>query len=446
MASDFADRSRVSPHRKHAGPLDPTVGGDEALLRDMHQVGGGLFLTGGLLVLAVFALSSWPAIDRPLLLGTAIVAIGTGLGLIAAPRWRLLPSELFPWFAVLGSVNVTVAILASGASGSAPFGVLYVFVSIFSFYYLRFGVALAIVTFAAVCHALALGAVHLVDAPAQWLVVTVGTAVAGLLIGRVGQRDIALLAQERVALERLRDLDELRTTFLRAVSHELRTPLTAVIGFTEILQMRGAELTDAQEADLVTRIGSNAAKLERLLGNLLDIDRISRGVVQPLRHPTDVGELVNRTIFELRTPSHTIEVELTGDLLIDVEASKVERIVENLVANAIRHTPRGSRILVATTGDDDGVDIIVEDDGPGLLGIDTETVFEPFAQGQDASASPSPGTGIGLALVANFAKLHGGLATAGASKLGGAYFGVRLPRLAAESETNESEVEVTTSG
>ncbi|HEX7463855.1 MAG TPA: GAF domain-containing protein, partial [Actinomycetota bacterium] len=143
--------------------------------------------------------------------------------------------------------------------------------------------------------------------------------------------------REREAAQRLRALDEMKNTFLAAVSHDLRTPLTSILGSALTLEQTGTAITQEDTLDLVHRIAVNARKLERLLSDLLDVDRLQRGIVSPQRRPTDVGELVRRTVLESDLPADR-SVELDAEsIVIPVDAAKVERIVENLLANAARH-------------------------------------------------------------------------------------------------------------
>jgi signal transduction histidine kinase len=116
--------------------------------------------------------------------------------------------------------------------------------------------------------------------------------------------------------------------------------------------------------------------------------------------------------------------------VVPVDASKVERIVENLLANAARHTPPDTTIWVRVGPERGGVLICVEDDGPGVSDTLRDTIFEPFRQGPHAP-SHSPGVGIGLSLVAKFAELHGGRAWVEERPGGGASFKVYLPGAAA---------------
>jgi signal transduction histidine kinase len=121
------------------------------------------------------------------------------------------------------------------------------------------------------------------------------------------------------------------------------------------------------------------------------------------------------------------EVEIDAEPLVaNLDAAKVERIVENLLANAARHTPPGSPLWIRISKEPMGVLLVVEDAGPGVPDPLKEAVFEPFRQG-DGGPNPSPGVGVGLSLVARFAELHGGSAWVQDRPGGGASFRVYLP-------------------
>jgi PAS domain S-box-containing protein len=233
--------------------------------------------------------------------------------------------------------------------------------------------------------------------------------------------------REREAAQRLRALDDMKNTFLEAVSHDLRTPLTSILGSALTLEQAGVTLSQADSADLVRRIASNARKLERLLSDLLDLDRLQRGIIAPQRRPTDIVELIRRGIEETDNPSgHIVQVEVEP-LTVSVDGAKVERIFENLLSNAIRHTPPEAKVWVRVHGQDGGVLIEVEDEGPGVPEELHEAVFEPFRQAPGSVSEHSPGVGIGLSLVLRFAELHGGRAWMEDRPGGGASFKVFLP-------------------
>ncbi len=173
--------------------------------------------------------------------------------------------------------------------------------------------------------------------------------------------------REREAAQRLRALDEMKNTFLEAVSHDLRTPLTSILGSALTLEQTELNLPKEDALDLVGRIAANARKLERLLSDLLDLDRLQRGIVSPQRRPTDLADLVHRSVDGTENPARRdIQVEVES-ITVSVDAAKVERILENLLSNAIRHTPDGTRIWIRGFGQDGGVMLIVEDEGTASL-------------------------------------------------------------------------------
>jgi PAS domain S-box-containing protein len=240
------------------------------------------------------------------------------------------------------------------------------------------------------------------------------------------EREHQALERERQAARQLRALDEMKNTFLDAVSHELRTPLAAVIGIALTLQRAGPSLDEEDTVDLVDRLVANAGKLDRLLSDLLDLDRLSKGIVTPQRSRTDVAALVGRVAQEWRQRTGR-RLEVTAEPVVAwVDSAQVERVVENLLANAGRHTTPDTPVWVTVTRRDDGVLLAVEDAGAGVPQNLRASLFEPFRRGPEAAAH-APGVGIGLSLVARFAELHGGRAWVQDRPGGGASFQVLLP-------------------
>jgi PAS domain S-box-containing protein len=231
--------------------------------------------------------------------------------------------------------------------------------------------------------------------------------------------------REREAAERLRALDDMKNTFLAAVSHELRSPLTSILGLSLTLERAPGMETEDRE-DLLRRLAANARKLDRLLKDLLDIDRLSRGIVSPQYRTIDLGALARRTIENLEPLADRAIVADVAPLILTADPAKIERILENLLMNAVRHTTSDRTIWLRIQPADGGALISVEDEGPGVPRELREAIFEPFRQGPTAS-SHSPGTGIGLSLVARFAELHGGRAWVEDREGGGASFRVFIP-------------------
>jgi PAS domain S-box-containing protein len=234
------------------------------------------------------------------------------------------------------------------------------------------------------------------------------------------------LTVEREATQRLRAVDEMKNTFLQAVSHDLRTPLAAILGLAVTLGRTDLELQHNEASELAERIATNARKLDRLVTDLLDLDRLSRGIVEPSIQPLDIASLLRRVVEESDLVAGRAVTVDADTLVVHLDAAKVERIVENLLANTARHTEPGTSVWVRAVGRDDGVLIVVEDEGSGVPASEREQIFQPFRQGSDAPVH-SPGVGVGLTLVARFAELHGGRAWVEERPGGGASFRVYLP-------------------
>ena len=234
------------------------------------------------------------------------------------------------------------------------------------------------------------------------------------------------LEREQEAVERLRALDELKDTFMRAVSHELRTPLTVVLGIALTLRETHDFLTPEDKEDLLHRLQQNATKLDRLLSDLLDLERLNRGLIDPERRPTNVAAVVRRVVDEAEfLKGRKVDVQVEPVVLM-LDESKVERILENLIGNAARHTLEGTPISIAAAHERNGVLIRVEDHGAGVPEEFRKAIFDPFSQGPQLQEH-APGVGIGLSLVARFAQIHGGKAWVEPSENGGASFRVYLP-------------------
>jgi signal transduction histidine kinase len=236
------------------------------------------------------------------------------------------------------------------------------------------------------------------------------------------------LERERAAAEHLRALDEQKSAFLQAVSHDLRTPLASVLGISLTLQRSRGRLPEGEAADLLGRLAVNARKLDRILTGLLDLDRLDRGIVELRRERVDLAGLVAGVVSEAGEElleAHPVSLELAPAQVL-ADAAKVERIVENLLANAARHTDPGTPIWVRVASGDRGALLCVDDAGPGIPAEQRESIFRPFNRGL-GGATYTPGSGVGLALVAQLASLHDGHAWVEDRAGGGASFRVLLP-------------------
>jgi PAS domain S-box-containing protein len=236
------------------------------------------------------------------------------------------------------------------------------------------------------------------------------------------------LEREQEATQRLRALDRMKNTFLDAVSHELRTPLAAIVGIGLTLEHKADSMAEADRSDLYTRLVANARKLDRLLNDLLDLDRLTHGIVAPKRRPTDVAALAARIADDWGLLNGRRPQVVAQPVTVSLDPGKVERIIENLLANAARHTPPDTPVWVRVEhpAAGDGVLLAVEDAGAGVPAELRDSVFEPFRQGP-GTPTHAPGVGIGLTLVARFAELHGGRAWVEERPGGGSSFRVLIP-------------------
>jgi PAS domain S-box-containing protein len=237
------------------------------------------------------------------------------------------------------------------------------------------------------------------------------------------------LEREQASARQLRALDQMKGTFLQAVSHDLRTPLASVLGIAVTLQRHQEKLDAGDAADLLERLGKSARRMDRLLNDLLDLDRLAQPTVSPEREYVDLGELVQRVVKDVSAElvDHRQVYVDVCPVRLEVDPPKVERIVENLLANAARHTPPGTPVWVRVRPRGKGALLAVEDAGPGVPDQLRETIFQPFRQGP-RKATHAPGLGVGLALVRVFAQLHGGTAWVQDRGEGpGASFQVYLP-------------------
>jgi PAS domain S-box-containing protein len=260
----------------------------------------------------------------------------------------------------------------------------------------------------------------------------------GLLLDMTDQRRTLELEQalelERVEAERLRTEDEVKTTFLHAVSHDLRTPLAAILGLAVTLEREDLALEPRESRDLAHRIAQNARRLDRMVGDFLDFERLARGVAVPNYARVDVGSLLREIVATNELVSDrqlTLEI---APAVVRADAGMLERIVENLLGNTAKHTPATAHIWVRMKPWDHGLELVVEDDGPGVPEADKERIFEAFRQGSESAT----GSGVGLALVARFAEMHDGSAWVEDRPGGGASFHVTIA-----AEPTERRIDLT---
>jgi two-component system sensor histidine kinase KdpD len=262
---------------------------------------------------------------------------------------------------------------------------------------------------------------RLLRIPEQRQLLDTFAALIAIALERVHYVEVAQDAVVRMESERLRN------SLLAALSHDLRTPLTVLVGLAESLALTKPPLSAAQ-LETAEAIQDEARRMSTLVSNLLDMARIESGEVklnlqwQPLEEV--VGSALNAARGMLK--QHVLEVHIPRDLpLVRIDALLIERVLVNLLENASKYTPPGSRISLAAEVIGEQLSVSVSDNGPGLAVGREEAVFQKFTRGERESATP--GVGLGLAICRAIVESHQGKITATHRPGGGAQFTFTLP-------------------
>ncbi|MGH9015511.1 MAG: ATP-binding protein [Acidimicrobiia bacterium] len=215
--------------------------------------------------------------------------------------------------------------------------------------------------------------------------------------------------RERAAAEQLAEADRLKSEFLALVSHELRTPLTAVKGFVDTVLLHWDRLPDDERRALLTRASGNADELTRLVGQLLDFARMDADRVEIRPQRLHLATAVDAVLQDLAPvlAAHQVGVEVDDALAVVADADAFGHVLVNLLTNAVKFSPPGSRVGVTAHAAGDEIVIGVSDEGVGVAPEDQARIFERFYQ-SNAPVASRRGTGIGLAIARRFAELHGG--------------------------------------
>ncbi len=255
---------------------------------------------------------------------------------------------------------------------------------------------------------------------------------------RARPQQLERLVEERTATiaeqaEKLRELDRLKSQFFANVSHELRTPLTLILGpLGDALEGRLGPMGDDLRRQL-SLAGRNAQRLLGLVDQLLDVARLDAGRLRLRVRYGDLAAFVRQRVEAFLPLAERREIDLSLEVPADpvgiwFDEMQLEKVLDNLVGNALKFTPRGGRVHVALQDAPgaDAVRIAVRDNGPGIAADQLDRVFERFYQ-VDAKAHRWPGAGIGLALARQLTELHSGTLTVDSTPREGSCFTVTLP-------------------
>ena len=266
------------------------------------------------------------------------------------------------------------------------------------------------------------------------------------LIESVGQElRVAIAAAEayerqRAAVAELERLNRAKSDFVSIVSHEFRTPLTGIQGFSEM--MRSEDLTVEEMREYAGDINKDAHRLNRMINEMLDLDKMESGRMQLHREPVDLNNVVSEAVNRVRpnAPQHPVSVRLdplVGEMSGDRD--KLTQVIANLLNNAVKYSPNGGEIVVSTRLEGNTSHVVVRDHGMGIPKEALEAIFERYGRVESPATRHIQGTGLGLPIVRQIVQLHGGTVWAESTVGAGSVFHVILPRsAAARSDVTEA--------
>jgi PAS domain S-box-containing protein len=265
--------------------------------------------------------------------------------------------------------------------------------------------------------------------------------VAGRLA--TGIDNLQLYAMAERERKKLEEAGKAKDVFLATLSHELRTPLNAIVGWSHLL--RGG-LEPAQSARAIETIDRNARSLAKLVGDLIDVSRIVSGNLKVEERLIDFRQVVEAAVDALRPSADSggiaLELALETERAARVvgDATRLQQVTSNILANAIKFTPKGGTIQVTLETQNDLLTLSVKDTGHGIATEFLPFVFEPFRQGRRTHARSQEGLGLGLAIVKHLVELHGGSVRAESEGTGhGTTIVVALPLAAAPSSIDSRD-------
>ncbi|RCJ40496.1 adenylate cyclase [Nostoc punctiforme NIES-2108] len=245
----------------------------------------------------------------------------------------------------------------------------------------------------------------------QWLPSDIDLAKAVAAQAAIAVQQSHLYQKTRQQAERLLELDKQKTEFFQNISHEFRTPITLIQGPLESAVAAGEGLSYSQSAIALR----NSRRLLRLVNQLLDLQRLDAGRMQPNFHPCDLVEFVSQIVESFRPYCEKKKLHLVTQLdecsTVYLDMEKFDKVVYNLLSNAMKFTPEGGTISVRLKSERDRCILQVQDTGIGIVKEQIPHLFERFRQAEGSANRSYEGSGLGLALVKELVELHGGQVT-----------------------------------
>ena len=251
-------------------------------------------------------------------------------------------------------------------------------------------------------------------------------------IDQLTESFLAMSTQIRSQLEQLTENDRLRRELVANISHDLRTPLSAMQGYLETLIIKGDSLSDSDRDRYLRIARKHTVRLGVLIGDLFELAKLDSASVTPSLEAFSVPELLQDIAQEFQLEAERKEINLSialdaGNALTVGDIGLIQRVLENLVRNAIRFTPKGGEITLRIAQRPQSVAVSVTDSGPGIAQQDIPRIFDRFYRSEQGEEALSESSGLGLAIVKRILDLHDSRITVISSPATGTRFEFELP-------------------
>ncbi|WP_190811212.1 cell wall metabolism sensor histidine kinase WalK [Flagellimonas sp. S3867] len=210
-------------------------------------------------------------------------------------------------------------------------------------------------------------------------------------------------------IEKIKSVDQLRQELIANISHDLRTPLSIIQGYIETLHMKDSELSAEERGEYLKTISRSSERLSKLISQLFEYSKLEANQIQPQKEPFLISELANdiHRNYMLLAEQKNIDLKLSmakTTPLVFADISLVERAIQNLMDNALKFTPEGGKVTVKIETEDDHVEVIIKDSGPGIKKDNQALIFERYRQTK--AGEQKEGAGLGLAIVKKIVEIH----------------------------------------
>ena len=230
-------------------------------------------------------------------------------------------------------------------------------------------------------------------------------------LDRLGQAFDTMQARINQQVNQIKQADEMRRELITNISHDLRTPLTSMQGYIETLLLKQDQLSADELRHYLQITRNHSQRLGRLIADLFELTKLDSNVVKPQLETFSIAELIQDIMqcYQLRAADKQVQLTLNGDLdnaTVQADIQLMERVINNLLDNALRHTPREGKITISLTHRPHGVQVVVSDTGEGISEDHLPLIFDRFFHARNNEQEELKSTGLGLAIVKRILELH----------------------------------------